>query len=292
MTLHQLATGHVRAAIDLPARLDTAAARTVARMLPGGWQLAGPEAGPGRAAVEITLGEAGITADTATVQIRLPQNIAASSSLAYVTYSALERARQQQGKVTVHATALFAPGGQAVLLLGDKGAGKTTTALALAARGWVHAGEDLVVLAEDPDERVAVWPGKPTAAIRDLHAPLAPKPAVDLTPFAAGPASLGWIVRLAIHPVHPAASLKSALPLSVNETLRLHELLARHVSGLPTPLAGVGTVPYGPVWPLDSPALARWRSHLITRLATYRFDYLHAPDAASAADLLVKEATR
>jgi len=287
MTTGLLSTGHVRAAVCLPEGLDTAAARTAARMLPGGWHLDEPSRDLGPAAVEITLGTAGIAADARTVRVRLARPVAASNSLAYVTYTALERARQQHGKVTVHATALITPDGQAVLLLGSKGAGKTATALALAERGWTHAGDDLVVLGEDGT--LAVWPGKPIAAIRDPVRPLAPKSHRALAPFAAGPAPLSWVVRLAVHPVLDTAPLTSAVPLSVNEKLRLHELLARYICGLPTPLNGVIEMPYGPVWPLDTPALARWRSHLITRFAGYRFNYLHAPDAETAADLLTKE---
>ncbi|MFD7580957.1 hypothetical protein [Kitasatospora sp. NPDC059817] len=289
MTLHQLTTGHVRAVVRLPEHLDTAAARAAARFLPGGWHLGEPGASEGLAAVEIAIGTADVTADADTVRIRLPHDSAVSASLAYLTYTALERVRQRRGKVTVHATALVPPDGRAVLLLGDKGAGKTTTALALAERGWVHAGDDLVVLAEEDGGQVAVWPGKPTAAVREPHAPLAPKHVLDLAPFAASPAPLGWVVRLAVHPGRTSA-LRPAVPLSVNEGLRLHELLTRYLSGLPTPLAGVGAVPYGPVWPLDAPALARWRSHLISRLAAGRFDYLYAPDAHAAAELLAKEA--
>jgi hypothetical protein len=111
-----------------------------------------------------------------------------------------------------------------------------------------------------------------------------------LEPFAAAPAPLAWVVRLAVHPALTTPALTPAMPLSVNERLRLHELLARYISGLPTPLNGVTGVPYGPVWPLDTPALARWRSHLITRLAVCRFDYLYAPGPQTAADLLAKEA--
>jgi hypothetical protein len=286
-----LTAGHVRATIRLPGRLDTQPARAAGRMLPGGWHLDPPGPGAGPAAIEVACGPAAVTADDSTVRVRLPEATACTASLAYVTYTALERARQQEGKVTIHATALHAPGGQAVLLLGDKGAGKTSTALALARRGWVHAGDDLVVLGEDGGRQVSVWPGKPTAAIRDPHAPLAPKPVQDLVPFAADAAPLGRVVRLAVHPGLPVA-LTPAVPLSVNETLRLHEMLARHISGLPTPLAGVGTAPYGPVWPLDTPELARWRSHLLTRLAACRFSYLHAPDAGSAAGLIAGEAAR
>ncbi len=290
MTGHWLVTGHVSALLVRPEELDTTAARTAGRTLPGGWTTEPAGAAAGTAAVEIGFGAAAVSVDTDTVRLRLPQAVAASDTLAYVTYTALERVRQQQHKVTVHATALTAPDGRAVLLLGAKGAGKTSTALALAERGWVHAGDDLVVLGETGDRGLAVWPGKPTAAVRDPARPLAPKPQRVLEPFASGPAPLAWVVRMAVHPALVTASLTSAVPLSVNERLRLHESLGRYLSGLPTPVGGVAGVPYGPVWPLDTPALARWRSHLIAALEGCRFDYLYAAGPETAADLLAKEA--
>lgn len=289
MTVHRLVTGHISARLALPEYLDTTAAQAASRALPGGWTLT---ADPATEAVdvEVTTGAAAVTVAAVTVRLRLPAHVAASNSLAYVTYTAFERARQHQRKATVHATALIAPDGQAVLLLGAKGAGKTSTALALAAQGWTHAGDDVVVLGESDDGRVSVWPGKPTAAIRDPARPLAPKPQLALEPFATGLAPLARVVRMAVHPALDTASLTPAAPLSVNEWLRLHETLGRYISGLPTPITGVAGVPYGPVWPLDSPALARWRSHLIARLAVGQFDYLYAPDPDTAADLLTKEA--
>lgn len=289
MSVWRLGTGYVSALLALPKEVDTTAARAAGRCLPGGWTLTPAEAAAGTADVEIDIGAAAVTAAADTVRVTLPRTAAGADTLAYVTYTATERARQQQRKVTVHAGALIAPGGRAVLLLGAKGAGKTSTALALATRGWTHAGDDLVVLGE-LGEGLGVWPGKPTAAVRDPARPLAPKPQRALEPFATGPAPLTRVVRLAVHPAHATAPLTSALPLSVNERLRLHELLARYISGLPTPLNGVTAVPYGPVWPLDTPALARWRSRLITALAACRFDYLYAPDPETAADLLAKEA--
>ncbi|SFY48721.1 hypothetical protein [Streptomyces sp. F-1] len=290
MSTHRLATGHVSALLALPEHLDATAARAADRALPGGWTLTAASATE-TVDVEVTRGRgsAAVTVTGDTVRLRLPPAVAASDTLAYVTYTALERVRQQQLKITVHATALIVPDGRAVLLLGTKGAGKTSTALALATRGWTHAGDDLVVLGQSDDGTVAVWPGKPTAAVRDPAQPLAPKPHRALEPFAVGPAPLAHIVRLAVHPALDTASITPAVPLAVNERLRLHELLGRSISGLPTPLNGVTGVPYGPVWPLDSSGLARWRSHLITRFASCRFDYLHAPDPETAADLLTKE---
>jgi non-ribosomal peptide synthetase component F len=288
MTAHRLATGHICALLALPEDVDTTAARTAAAALPGGWALEPIAEGP--TDVEVTVGAPDVTADTHTVRVRLPRSVADSDTLAYVTYTALERTRQQQRMATVHATALHTRDGRAVLLLGAKGAGKTSTALALATRGWMHAGDDLVVLGERGEGTVSVWPGKPTAAVRDPARPLAPKPQRALEPFAADPAPLVWVVRMAVHPTLTTATLTAGAPLSVNEKLRLHENLARYISGLPTPVGGVEAVPYGPVWPLDTPALARWRSHLITRLATCRFNYLYAPGPEVAADLLTNEA--
>ncbi|MFI6883345.1 hypothetical protein [Streptosporangium canum] len=288
MTVHRLVTGHVSALLMLPEEVDTTAAQAAGRMLPGGWTLEEAEAAAGPAAVEISLGAAGVTADTRTVHVRLPGTVSAADTLAYITYTALERVRQQQRKVTVHATALITPSGRAVLLLGAKGAGKTSTALTLAERGWTHAGDDLVVIGDSRDGP-AVWPGKPTAAVRDFARPLAPKPQRALEPFSSGPVPLAWVVRMAVHPTLTTASLTDAAPLSVNERLRLHENLGRYISGLPTPVSGVAGVPYGPVWPLDTPPLARWRSYLISRLTGCRFDYLYAPDHETAADLLTKE---
>ncbi|WP_239334447.1 hypothetical protein [Frankia sp. CiP3] len=289
MSMCRLVTGHVSTRLTLPEQLDTTAARAADRALPGGWTLT---AAPATEAVdvEVTTGAAAVTVARGTVRLRLPPSVAASDTLAYVTYTATERVRQQQHKVTVHATALIAPDGRAVLLLGAKGAGKTSTALALATRGWTHAGDDLVVLGESDEGVVEVWPGKSTAAVRDPTRPLASKPQHVLEPFATGSVPLARVVRLAVHPGLVTASLTPALPLSVNERLRLHEMLARYISGLPTPITGVAEVPYGPVWPLDTPALARWRSRLIAALTGCQFEYLYAPGPETAADLLTKGA--
>jgi len=283
MTWHRITTGHVEGVLELtdPVRITDAPA------LPGGWTLQPHD--PTRADVKICLGPPAITADPHTVHVRLPRAAAESDAFAYVTYTALERLRQRQRKFTVHATALISPDGRALLLLGTKSAGKTSTAFALAAHGWTHAGDDLVVLAAARNGGVEVWPGKPTAAVRDPDQPLAPKPHLSLSPFADGPSPRAWVVRIAVHPHLRSPSLASTVPLSLTERLRLHELLARYISGLPTPLDVTG-MPYGTVWPLDGPALARRRRELIHQLTECRYDYLHAPDAQSAADLLAKEA--
>ncbi|MFF4647753.1 hypothetical protein [Streptomyces sp. NPDC001389] len=247
-----------------------------------------PVQGPAGTTVRIEItesaGRAVATGDT--VRLLLPEQAAASASLAFTTYTAMERARQEQGMVTVHATAVTRDHA-AVVLLGDKAMGKTSTSLALGRRGWTHAGDDLVVIREDAG-RLDVMPGKPTAAVR-LHDGAAfyePKPALDLRDgFASGPTAAALFVRLAVHPdARPHAT--AAVPFSGNEMLRLHENLSRYISGLPTPLSGLGGAPCGRVWQIDSTACARWRAHLISVMEKHPFFYVYAPTAEAAADLI------
>ncbi|MFI0937302.1 hypothetical protein [Streptomyces sp. NPDC021020] len=293
MSQAAVATGHLTAGLELPPGLDTGPAATAADRLPGGWHLLNPGAGPKDCpAVAVTYADTQptVAVDGPTVRMSLPRGAAGSATLAYATYTALERARQQRQMVTLHANAAVTPSGHGVLLLGTKGAGKTSVTLALGQRGWTHAGDDLTVLAEE-DNKLLILPGKPTAAVRPHDPALwqAPKPVVDLAPFLRVPVPLAAAVRLTVHPAVPGPLLVPAAPFSANEQLRLHEAAARYISGLPTPLTGPTGAPYGPVWPLDDAPLARWRTHLITRLEQHPYSYLYAPDPQTAADLITKE---
>lgn len=294
MTRGSVTTGHVTAALDVPAGLDTGPASAVGDRLPGAWHHDHRQTSPDapEVSVEYTTGNPDITADGRAVRLRLTRAAACTATLAYATYTALERARQHQQMLTLHANAVITPGGCGVLLLGAKGAGKTSATLALGERNFTHAGDDLTVLGERGSE-LLLWPGKPTAAVRprDPARWQAPKPAIPLAPFAAGPSVLAAVIRLTVHPAVPRPLLVNALPFSVNEQLRLHEALARQISGLPTPLSGPAGAPYGPVWALDTPSLARWRTHLVTRLGRHRYLHLYAPDPDSAADLITREMT-
>ena len=50
-SIQSLTAGHIRAAIRLPAGLDTQPARAAGRMLPGGWHLDPPGPGTSPAAI-------------------------------------------------------------------------------------------------------------------------------------------------------------------------------------------------------------------------------------------------
>ncbi|MBK3589607.1 hypothetical protein JHN49_40555, partial [Streptomyces sp. MBT57] len=221
-------TGHLTAALDLPPGLDAGPALTAADRLPGGWNLAPLPTGPGPCpvvGVTVTDNAPKVTVSGPRVQLHLTERAARSATLAYTTYTALERARQERHMLTLHANAVVTPNGRGVLLLGNKGAGKTSVTLALGERGWTHAGDDLTVLAEDDASELLLLPGKATAAVRptDARRWQDPKPVIDLAPFIRHPFPLAAVVRLTAHPAVPSAVLVTATPFSANEQLRLHE---------------------------------------------------------------------
>ncbi|MEU1409464.1 hypothetical protein ABZ471_45855 [Streptomyces sp. NPDC005728] len=73
------------------------------------------------------------------------------------------------GWTVLHASAATL-GGDAVLTLGDKGAGKTTTGLLLALRGWGLLANDRVFVRPEADGRVRVLPWPSAAALGLLDA--------------------------------------------------------------------------------------------------------------------------
>jgi hypothetical protein len=292
-----LHTGYVTAGITLPTPAPelTSLASELDRMVPGGWRIhpadpGGPEL---RSDLRITvtattaLPQVTLTRDGA-VQLALNPNALASTTLGYAAYTVAERARQLRGMVTAHAAAALDPVGRAVLLLGDKGAGKTSTLLALLRHGYRFLGDDQVVLAADPADGIGVLPGRRRCAVRQVTGRLGyeAKQIVDLDaiPAADVPASgfpVATVIRVSIHPATTPMVTEPA-PLSLTEQLRLAENLARYIAGVVTPLATTPVV-CAPVYPLDDPTTAAARSRLIERIGTLGLRYLHAPTADRAA---------
>ncbi|MGK5543392.1 hypothetical protein ACSNOH_01410 [Streptomyces sp. URMC 127] len=102
-------------------------------------------------------------------------------------------------------------------------------------------------------------PGKPTAAVRPSETEefYRQKPLLDLrSGFASDRMPVALIVRLTVHPRAQPLAVPAA-PFSSGEYVRLHENLARYISGLPTPVSGVLGAPYVVTWALDTPQCAR-----------------------------------
>lgn len=103
-----MTTGHLTAALELPPGLDTGPALTAADRLPGGWHPAPPPLAELRDAPVLTVSDASpepaVCVDGQTVHLNLPHRAARTSTLAKVTFTALERDRQQRQMFTLHAT--------------------------------------------------------------------------------------------------------------------------------------------------------------------------------------------
>lgn len=65
------------------------------------------------------------------------------------------------GRTPIHAGAVVAPGGGALLLAGDARAGKSTTCVNLIAAGWDYLSDDQVVLSRAPDSDTITAEGWP-----------------------------------------------------------------------------------------------------------------------------------
>lgn len=286
----RLDTGYLTIALTVPDEVTdsvlAAVHAEVTRLLPGGWHAGDPPPLDPDLRLAVTITERPhIALAGEHVLVGLPAPVVASVTLAYVTYTAAEHARQQRGMITTHASAVTTPEGRGVVLLGDKGSGKTDTALALAGKGYLPLGDDLIVLATRP-ERLEVWTGKQIATVRQPGAVLGyeTKTAVHLGQPATPVAGVALVVRVGIHPAARRAMV-AGTPLSVAERLRLAENLARYITGTPTPLTLEPEV-YAPVYPLDNPACAGTRAAVIRQIADVGLCYLHAPSAHQAAGMM------
>ena len=106
----------------------------------------------------------------------------------------------RRGRLVLHGSAVDV-GGRAVVLLGQKGAGKSTTAAALVARGHALLTDDLVVVDDAPDGQPCCFPGP-------LQVKLWPESAEalglssEMRPFVEGlPKGVWFGVRTAAHSV-------------------------------------------------------------------------------------------
>jgi len=125
---------------------------------------------------------------------------------------------RQRGLPSLHAAAL-AKDGHAILVMGDKGAGKSTLSAALLGQGWVSIADDLVRV-EDRDG----WVAFPGARLGKLHADSAA--ALGLAPDAM---TLRWTEAPEWDRLHPKHLLSPAVPLA--DPLRPLPLAAIFVLG-------------------------------------------------------------
>ncbi|WP_322938558.1 hypothetical protein [Nocardioides bizhenqiangii] len=97
----------------------------------------------------------------------------------FLVYSiALRLLLLQRGRFTLHATLVESPDGRAVAITGPGTVGKTTTAVALAQRGWSFVCDDIVGATAGPDGVTAHPYPRPLHASDELASRLGVDPAI------------------------------------------------------------------------------------------------------------------
>jgi hypothetical protein len=222
-------------------------------LVAAGWRLgADPGDCAARPRLTVTVGPAALTRRTREPDefgLCLPPHLMGSPRLAYLSYTLLEGHHQRAGMLTLHAAAVVLSSDVDVLILGDKSSGKTTTLHALAERGGMPAGDDVIAL-RCIDDSLQVLPSKRVATVRGpaRHSVLRDQSQVQLDmrcPFLERPAPITHIFRVNVHPGSTALLLQ-AHGLSVGERLRLHENLGRYLSGVhyERSEAGIHSIPH------------------------------------------------
>lgn len=164
----------------------------------------------------------------------------------------LGTALRLQGRCALHASAVVVDG-QAILLLGPKGAGKSTTAATLSGLGCPVLTDDIAAFTL-PDDGVLVHPGYPRLRLREEAVPLVQAPTDRLAP--AWQPSEHWSTkqyldvseggrRFASRP-HPLAAIYLLEPFAETST-------HAHVQAVPPARALLDVMPhaYAP-FPLDA----------------------------------------
>lgn len=234
------------------------------------------------------------------------------SRLPYLAYTLGERTRQKESNLfSLHAAAVSTPDNNgSILILGDKGSGKTSLALVLGLQGCPLIGNDLVLLKFSQEERqVFILAGTQIFDVRKAviekyfpqlasyvpygsgYEPNHPYESkvvflpeeIGISISGEGPKKLRLIVRINIHSNNSGITSTHPLDRTI-EMLRLYENMSRYIRGVTTPFAlteeGIGG--YFPS--LDDEDMNNKRNSLINwLLGQIPFFYISAPTPDKAA---------
>jgi hypothetical protein len=230
--------------------------------------------------------------------------------LPYIAYNITEKIRQEKlGMSTLHAAAVSTPDGRSLLILGDKGSGKTSLTLALCLDyGCQLIGNDLV-LANNQGNQLLIPAGTKIFDIREgvinnyfpelknyipnqrKNNPYENK--ISLIPEQIGIISgqdtqgLLAVIRINLHPHNAEIKIDEGVRRK-EEILRLRENLARYIKGLVTPLI-LGEESFGGYFPtMDSPELSEMRDQIIERIICNNFMYVCGSNPRSVAEEIIR----
>lgn len=233
------------------------------------------------------------------------------SRLPFIAYSLSERIRQESlGECSMHAAAVATKDGKSILILGDKGSGKTSMAIALGRElDFGLVGNDLIVVRTE-NEKLSIPAGNQIFDIRAavmrnyFNDSLQDKSRVEMThPYEDKitilPNELGIkqgfdlrgiiaIIRVNIHPGNEPTIINEG-PRKTQEVLRLRENLSRYIRGMTTPLSIEGSLVRGSFPSLDTQELEEMRNRMILSMLSMPFFYVVSDSPQKAAYKLTHE---
>lgn len=227
------------------------------------------------------------------------------SNIPFSSYTAGEYLRQEKlGTITIHGSGATDKENNGVLVLGNKGAGKTSTVLALAKYyGYKVSGDDMIAI-QDIGNDVLIHPGNKNIRIRPLpgllhvlgikseNEPGRYEDRITLQPIELDveeqktPSSLRLLVRVSVHPLNQVKIIKPDSEQLAKERIRLKEDFARHIRGLVLML-NQGDGKRGFCDSFDNPELQDKRDEFVEKLVTKQpIYYVYAKTGQQAANLI------
>lgn len=204
--------------------------------------------------------------------------------LPYLFYNLAEETRQEDlGLITIHGAAVSKEG-KGILILGDKGSGKTSLMLALClTQGYQMIGNDTIIAGGKENLVIAAGSRQINVRLpvaRKLNLPVErteKNRGIDYEIKSAflpedlgigiesGTLPLSGIVRINLHSDNPEYVM-SDITSRETEALRLGENFSRYIHGIPTPIELTVEGIHGYFPDLDTPALTEFRNNLINTI--------------------------
>lgn len=226
------------------------------------------------------------------------------SRLPYIVYTIAEKARQEiLNMSTLHAAAVATTDGRSLLILGDKGSGKTLLSLFFGLYcDLTLIGNDLV-LAEDQQGQVFIRAGTQIFDVRQaviryylpqfnsqyLSKGNPYEEKITLLPEEIGitigqdTKGLSAVVRINIHPFNDKTIIEKGAR-RIQEVLRLRENFARYIRGIVTPLVLDKETIDGNFPSMDSAELVRQRDDIIKTIINSNFIYAYGSNPKDIAN--------
>lgn len=284
------------------------------RRLPGGFQIVDiAEGSQGLPVINLTLQDE----QRASVDMSDSQNFTLSGPfknsdfamrLPYVAYNIAERVRQEDLAMTsLHAASVATTDGRSILILGDKGSGKTLMSLTF---GLQHdfglIGSDLV-LADHKQGQLFLRAGNQIFDVRQAvikyYLPELDQPTqrqssnpyeekVTLLPEEIGISigqdknGLATVVRVNVHPFNDKTVIEKGAR-RIQEILRLRENASRYIRGVVTPLVMDNMNFEGNFPSIDTDALVKQRDQMLEQLLDSNFLYVYGNDPKEIAKEIV-----